>query len=104
MTQQIGTAAVKLRTHRHRDQMIAAILNALPDKKTRILYRAAMSNGELKHYLSELIRLEMIQFDEVTRMYSLLERGQRFLSIYNRLNLVTKLWALDYPYAVYIEQ
>lgn len=71
--------------YRTKTEVVKDILLSLPDKKSRIMYKGELSFTQLKTYLIELQRLQLIRFDEVNTKYFITERGTRYLELFSRM-------------------
>jgi predicted transcriptional regulator len=49
------------------------------------MYHAMLSFTELQEYLLELEHLQLIEFNENTRLYYITNKGTRYLEIYYRM-------------------
>jgi predicted transcriptional regulator len=59
--------------------------------KTRLMYGSFLSFAQINEYVSFLLANSLIMKDEVTRIYSLTEKGTRFLHIYGDLTTLIPL-------------
>jgi predicted transcriptional regulator len=75
-----------LGTYRSRLAIIADILQAVSQtaKKTHILFQTNLSYKVLQKYLAEVIRASLINFENKKKCYTLTEKGNRFLDIYQK--------------------
>lgn len=73
------------KTYRSRPEIIAEILNSLPARRTRVMYNAELSFTELKSYISDLEKFELMRYQDNDSRYYLTVRGHRYLQIYRRL-------------------
>jgi predicted transcriptional regulator len=73
--------------YRSKPEIVHDILAALPSNRSRIMYKAYLSFAELKDYLQELERSELIDYivEENRRQYVLTQRGKHFLEIFRRV-------------------
>lgn len=74
--------------NRSRFEVIAAILKSVNgETRTRIIYKAMLSNDQCKVYLDYLIRSGLAaEVDEVgTTLYRITPKGMEFLSYYEQL-------------------
>ena len=62
--------------------------------KTRLMYGSFLSFAQINEYLTFLLANGLVAKNEETRIYSLTEKGTRFLHIYDDL---TTLIPLDEP-------
>ena len=67
--------------------MLAAMLEVAKGKvtKTKIMYIAFLSFGQLKEYLSILIENNLIEYLEGANKYKTTEKGLFFLKMHNEL-------------------
>jgi predicted transcriptional regulator len=71
--------------YRSRDEIIHEILSLLadsPQMKTRIMYRAYLSYGQLRFYAGHLIEKGLIE--QRTNMLSLTDKGRAYLLAYQK--------------------
>jgi predicted transcriptional regulator len=83
--------------YRSRFEIASSILNvALAGNatKTRLMYGSFLSFAQINEYLTFLLANALIMKDEETHIYSLTEKGVRFLHVYEDLS---KLIPLDEP-------
>ncbi len=73
--------------YRSRTDIIALILRACMQgsTKTRIMYKAYLSYGQLKEYLAVLERVKLVTYDQESNVYRLMPSGLRFLNVYEEL-------------------
>jgi len=80
---------VHLKKYRSRFEIASTILHVVVDgnaTKTRLMYGSFLSFAQINEYLSFLLGNELIEKEEATRMYSLTEKGMRFLHVYEELS------------------
>ncbi len=67
--------------------MIAAMLEVAKGKvtKTKIMYIAFLSYGQLKEYLSILIENNLIEYLDGTKTYKTTEKGLNLLKMHNEM-------------------
>ena len=53
--------------------------------KTRIMYKAFLSYGQLKEYLSVLIENNLLEYLEGSQNYKTTEKGLNFLKMHNEI-------------------
>ena len=53
--------------------------------KTKIMYRAFLSYGQLKEYLSVLIENNLIEYRDGTRKFKTTEKGLNYLKMHNEI-------------------
>ena len=53
--------------------------------KTKLMYMAYVPHEQMPELLSELVRNELISFDQQTHLYRTTSKGKRFLLNYNKL-------------------
>ncbi len=66
------------------DSMLRSIRSG--STKTHIMYRAYMSYSQLKEYLKLLEERELISFNPGSQLYTLTEKGLRFMNAYDKIN------------------
>jgi predicted transcriptional regulator len=59
--------------------------------KTRLMYGSFLSFAQINEYVPFLLANNLIMKDEATRVYSLTEKGMRFLQIYGDLTTLIPL-------------
>ena len=71
-------------SYRSRLEIIADILQAASRtaKKTHILFQTNLSYKVLQKYLAEVIKASLIHFENKKKCYTLTDKGNRFLDIY----------------------
>jgi predicted transcriptional regulator len=80
--------------YRNRTEIISQILEAANDPlgiaKTKLMYKAFLSYEPLEGYLKVVIENDLLRYDSVTRTFKTTEKGLRFLSLYNKIDYLTK--------------
>ena len=73
--------------NRSRTEIVGSILEAANGgvSKTKIMYIAFLSFGQLKEYLSVLVENNLIEYLEGTNKYKTTEKGLFFLKMHNEL-------------------
>lgn len=71
--------------YRTKTELVKDILLSLPDKKGRIMYKSELSFTQLKGYLIELQRLQLMEFNEDDRKYYTTSKGFRYLDLFSRM-------------------
>jgi predicted transcriptional regulator len=73
--------------YRSRTEIVGNILDAANGgaTKTKIMYKAFLSYGQLKEYLSVLIENNLIEYREGTRKFKTTEKGLNFLKMHNEI-------------------
>jgi predicted transcriptional regulator len=80
-------------TNRSRIDIISKILQAANgggSTKTRIMYQAFISYGQMKDYLRVLTEKDLLRYDENTRTFKTTKKGLRFLEAYNQMDGMIK--------------
>jgi predicted transcriptional regulator len=80
-------------TNRTRTEIMSEILrvsNGVSATKTKIMYQAFLSYGQMKEYLVVLTRNSLINYDAYTQTYKTTEKGHRFLDTYNQMDDMIK--------------
>jgi len=86
--------------YRTRFEIASSILNVALEgnaSKRKLMYASFLSFSQINEYLDFLTTNGLIMMDDVTRVYSLTEKGLRFLHIYEDLS---KLIPLEDPILV----
>jgi predicted transcriptional regulator len=75
--------------YRSRLDITAEILAVANDGalKTRIMYVAYLSYGQVKEYIATLIENGLLEFDAKQKVYKTTDRGREFLAKYNKLKI-----------------
>lgn len=78
--------------YRGRADIVAAILYVARGGaiKTKIMYNAFLSYNQLGEYLEMLTNAEMLEYCKNSREYRLTQKGEYFLTIYERLTELLK--------------
>jgi predicted transcriptional regulator len=73
--------------YRSRTEIVGNILDAANGRatKTKIMYKAFLSYGQLKEYLSVLIENNLIEYLVGTRTFKTTEKGLNFLKMHNEM-------------------
>ena len=73
--------------NRGRTEIVSNILDAANGgiTKTKIMYKAFLSYGQLKEYLSLLIENNLIEYLDGTQTYKTTEKGLNFLKMHNEI-------------------
>ena len=73
--------------YRSRTEIVGNILDAANGgtTKTKIMYKAFLSYGQLKEYLSLLIENNLIEYLDGTKTFKTTEKGLFFLKIHNEI-------------------
>ena len=76
--------------HRAEEEIAALILEAVVNTKratqTIIMYKAYLSYAQLKRFLSSMFERGLIDYAKEDRLYTITDKGRRFLQVYNQLN------------------
>lgn len=74
--------------YRSRNEIITMILDSARSgtTKTKIMYRAYLSYGQLQDYLKFLMENEFIMCEEGTQVHRTTEKGLKFLNISYEMN------------------
>ena len=54
--------------------------------KTKIMYNAFLSHGQLKQYLTTLADKGLLRYDFLTQTFKTTEKGLRFIQLYNKMD------------------
>jgi predicted transcriptional regulator len=73
--------------YRSRTEIVSMMLEAANGgaTKTRIMYKAFLSYGQLKEYLSVLIENNLIEYLEGIQSYKTTEKGLNLLKMHNEI-------------------
>ena len=73
--------------YRSRTEIVSMMLEAANGgaTKTRIMYKAFLSYGQLKEYLSVLIENNLLEYLEGSQTYKTTEKGLNFLKMHNEI-------------------
>ena len=73
--------------YRSRTEIVGNILDAANGRatKTKIMYKAFLSYGQLKEYLSVLIENNLIEYLVGTRTFKTTEKGLNYLKMQNEM-------------------
>ena len=73
--------------YRSRTEIVGTILEAANGRatKTKIMYKAFLSYGQLKEYLSVLIENNLIEYRDGTRKFKTTEKGLNYLKMHNEI-------------------
>ena len=66
------------------DSMLRSIKSGAT--KTHIMYKAYLSYVQLKEYLKLLQERELINYEEGSRLYTITEKGLRFMNAYDKIS------------------
>lgn len=80
---------VHVKKYRNRFQIASTILHGVVDgdaTKTRLMCGSFLSFAQINEYLNFLLANGLIKKNEASHMYSLTEKGMRFLHIYEELS------------------
>jgi predicted transcriptional regulator len=79
--------------YRSRNHIISEILDAANGgnaTKTKLMYKAYLSFGQIKEYLSVLTENDLLSYDAHTQTFKTTERGLMFLKAYNQMHDMIK--------------
>jgi predicted transcriptional regulator len=73
--------------NRGRTEIVGSILDAANGgiTKTKIMYKAFLSYGQLKEYLSLLIKNNLLEYLDGTQTYKTTEKGLNLLKVHNEI-------------------
>jgi predicted transcriptional regulator len=78
--------------YRSRTEIISQILDAANGHvnitKTKLMYKAFLSQSQLKEYVKVLTESDLLSYDSASRKFKTTEKGHRFLEIYNKMGNV----------------
>ena len=75
--------------HRSRSEIIGAILEATNGggaTKATIMYKAMLSDEDMKEYLLNLVQDDLIEYERGMMTYRTTPKGMRVLQLYNSVN------------------
>jgi predicted transcriptional regulator len=76
--------------HRTKEEITALILEAITHTnratQTIIMYKSYLTHVQLKQFLSSLMEKGLIEYHKEDRLYTITEKGNHFLEVYNQLN------------------
>ena len=75
--------------YRSRNHIISEILDAANGgnaTKTKLMYKAYLSFGQIKEYLSVLTENDLLSYDAHTQTFKTTQRGLMFLKAYNQMH------------------
>ena len=79
--------------YRSRNHIISEILDAANGRnatKTKLMYKAYLSFGQIKEYLSILTENDLLSYDAHTQTFKTTQRGLMFLKAYNQMHDMIK--------------
>jgi predicted transcriptional regulator len=79
--------------NRSRMEIVSKILQAADGSgttKTKVMYQAFLSYGQLQDYLAVLTQNELLSYDLNTRTFKTTKRGLRFVEVYNQMDGMIK--------------
>ncbi len=80
--------------YRNRTEIISQILEAANGNvditKTRLMYKAYLSQSQLKEYVEILTENDLLSYNSVTRTFRTTQKGLRFLKLYNEIDQLLK--------------
>jgi predicted transcriptional regulator len=77
--------------YRSRIDIISQILEVVNGRsvtRTKIMYQAFLSYGQMKEYLTVLTKIDLLSYDLYTHTFKTTEKGLRFLETYNQMYVV----------------
>jgi predicted transcriptional regulator len=84
--------------YRSQTDIVAQILEAANDgggdggggaTQAKIMYRAFLPYAQLKEYLTIMVENGLLKYNERKRLYKTTERSNRFLRLYNQIEVIT---------------
>ena len=80
--------------NRSRFDILGEILEVANERsgttRTKIMYRAFLSYGQMKGYLTTLTENNLLNYDVDTQTFKTTEKGLRFLGTYNQMDDMIK--------------
>jgi predicted transcriptional regulator len=80
--------------YRCRNDIIGDILDAANGgnaTRTKVMYKAYLSFGQIKEYLTLLTENNLLSFDSHTQTFKTTEKGLRLLDAYNKMHDMIKV-------------
>ncbi len=74
--------------NRSRLEIIAMILETVGDNgaiQAKIMYKVYLSFLQMKEYLSQLMKNDLLFYDERAQIYRITDKGRRFLILYRQM-------------------
>jgi predicted transcriptional regulator len=81
--------------YRSRTDIVAQILEAANGgdgggaTQAKIMYKAFLSYAELKEYLTVMVENGLLKYNEREQIYKTTENSNRFLRLYNQIEVIT---------------
>jgi predicted transcriptional regulator len=66
---------------------ILNLLNEAPASKTKIMYEAGLSKGQMRVHIPDLIKDEFIEYNHSSRVYKIRDKGKRFLESLSSISI-----------------
>ena len=80
--------------NRSRMEIVSKILEAAANgtgtTKTKVMYQAFVSYGQLQDYLMVLTQNDLLSYDLNTRTFKTTKKGLRFIEVYNQMDGMIK--------------
>ena len=83
--------------YRSRTEIVCNILDATNGggaTKTKIMYTAFLSYGQLKEYLSVLVENNLIEYSDGTHKFKTTEKGLNYLKMYHEIGELLQTTAI----------
>ena len=81
--------------YRSRTDVIASILNSATTEEgtlmTRIMYGSFLSFTQVKRFLRLLTENDLLDYDEINKVYKTTGKGLRFLVLYEKMDSLLKI-------------
>jgi len=81
--------------YRSRTDVIASILNSATGEEgtlmTRIMYSSFLSFTQVKRFLKLLTENDLLEYDEINKVYKTTGKGLRFLVLYEKMDALLKI-------------
>ncbi|MDQ4072812.1 MAG: winged helix-turn-helix domain-containing protein [Thermoproteota archaeon] len=74
--------------NRSRLEIIAMILETVGDNgaiQAKIMYKVYLSFLQMKEYLSQLMKNDLLFYDDRAQIYRITDKGRRFLMLYKQM-------------------
>ncbi|HJT09839.1 MAG TPA: DUF4364 family protein [Candidatus Nitrosotalea sp.] len=74
--------------YRSRTEIVSMILKSASSgaTTTKIMYKAYLSYSQMKEYLANMEKNELIRFEEGTRLYRVTEKGLKLMHLYEEIS------------------
>ena len=81
--------------YRSRTEVLASMLNSATGEEgtlmTRIMYSSFLSFTQVKRFLKLLTENDLLEYDEINKVYKTTGKGLRFLVLYEKMDALLKI-------------